>query len=255
MEVPSGEPLLSNTDYVLVPLTRGMQMAISPEDEERVVEFTWNVCKGGKTFYAKSSKGGSGRVYAHRFILNPPLKVQIDHWNRFGLDNRRCNIRLCTWEQQTRNVSSKGGSSRYKGVSFKEEQRKWAACIYEGGKNRHLGYFNCEIDAGLAYDKIARRLHGRFGVLNFPKPDELPPIPPLVILSQKPMPPHSGITARQNRKSRFVGVDQRSSGYFNYRIMWDGKLYTKSGFKTEEKAAHARDDLIKKMGWTHPLSF
>jgi hypothetical protein len=33
----------------------------------------------------------------------------------------------------------------------------------------HLGYFDNEIDAVLAYDRAARKYHGKFAALNFPQ--------------------------------------------------------------------------------------
>ncbi|EWM26386.1 myb domain-containing protein [Nannochloropsis gaditana] len=58
-------------------------------------------------------------------------------------------------------------SSRYRGV--RAAGPKWTAQISYNGQNHHLGTFNSELEAALAYDALSRRYHvGQMAVLNFP---------------------------------------------------------------------------------------
>lgn len=52
----------------------------------------------------------------------------------------------------------KGGPSRYRGVVWHKSNCKWEARIYEGGRQKFLGYYVEEEAAALAYDDYAGRL-------------------------------------------------------------------------------------------------
>jgi hypothetical protein len=60
-------------------------------------------------------------------------------------------------------------TSKYRGVSWQRIMGAWTANIYSRGKTHPLGYFSDECSAALAYDRAARRLHGRKALLNFPR--------------------------------------------------------------------------------------
>jgi hypothetical protein len=102
----------------------------------------------------------------HRLILNAPKDLQVDHINGDKLDNRRCNLRLCTAVQNRMNVFSyRGTSSEFKGVSWNKRLAKWESHISLNGK-RHLGFFTNEQDAAQAYNEAASRQFGEFARLN-----------------------------------------------------------------------------------------
>jgi len=94
----------------------------------------------------------------------------VDHINCDGLDNRRANLRLATRQQNKCNSrpSSHGGTSRYKGVWWEKDKRKWRAAVGFNGKIKHLGAFDNEIEAAKARDAAAKKYHGQFAWLNFP---------------------------------------------------------------------------------------
>lgn len=105
----------------------------------------------------------------HRQVVDVPDGMVVDHINRDSLDNRKANLRPATRAQNVWNSTKrKGGTSRYKGVSFKKHNAKWIARIYTKGREIHLGCFENETDAAKAYDNAAKKYHGRFAALNFP---------------------------------------------------------------------------------------
>lgn len=59
-------------------------------------------------------------------------------------------------------------SSMYRGVSWYKAGKKWKATIGVRKTLIHIGYFESEIDAALAYDKAAREAYGDSALLNFP---------------------------------------------------------------------------------------
>lgn len=62
----------------------------------------------------------------------------------------------------------KKGSSKYRGVCWLKERKAWRARIEVNGKREHLGYFNTEEEAALAYDERAKCFRGSITRLNFP---------------------------------------------------------------------------------------
>lgn len=82
------------------------------------------------------------------------------------------NLRIATPSQQQMNCRKhqtyhgKKCSSRFKGVYWIKQRKKWAAKICIDGKDYHLGYFNDEIDAAIAYDEKAIELFGEFACTN-----------------------------------------------------------------------------------------
>jgi len=103
----------------------------------------------------------------HRFLMQPPPGMQIDHINGDGLDNRRCNLRLATNTQNRRNGKAHSdGTSRFKGVCWDKFRGRWRADITFENRSIHLGRFHSETDAAIAYDAAARDLFGEFARLN-----------------------------------------------------------------------------------------
>jgi len=109
----------------------------------------------------------------HNVILDhDPNKSNliVDHINGNVLDNRKCNLRLCTRAENARNVKkSKSNTSGYIGVS--KESTKWLACVTLDGKVYRAGRFEDKVEAARARDRKAIELHGEFARLNFPIED------------------------------------------------------------------------------------
>jgi hypothetical protein len=117
-----------------------------------------------------NTEGGKReRIMMHRLIADMPEHLVCDHINHDGLDNRMANLRNCTVAQNSANSrSSKNATSKYKGVSWNSERRKWVAFIKKDGTPFYLGAFEDEVQAAKAYDEAAKKLHGEYAKLNFP---------------------------------------------------------------------------------------
>lgn len=158
---------------VEVQLSRGLVTWIDAEDFDRVSQFKWQATRGTSTDYARRGLRISGKkqfVLLHRFLLNAPCNVDVDHINHHGLDNRKSNLRLCTSSENSRNRQKpKGCSSEFKGVG----KRQWGKCVlWEAkiyiDKKRHTKSFKTELEAAQWYDEMAREHFGEFAKLNFP---------------------------------------------------------------------------------------
>ena len=153
-----------------IPLTRGKFALVDTADYYHLVKYKWTVQSNANTSYASGKVAGKV-TKMHRLIMNAPADLLVDHIDHNGLNNCRSNLRLCTPAQNARNsVSRKGSTSRYKGVSWSRERKKWAASIQFNRKIYQLGYFQSHFAAARAYDKKAKELHGQFACLNFPPP-------------------------------------------------------------------------------------
>lgn len=87
-----------------IPLTNGGHALVDDEDYERVVAAgNWYGEWVNGVRYAVRQFGRGRNVRMHRFILDPPKRTPIDHLNGEGTDNRRSNMRVCTYGQNHRN--------------------------------------------------------------------------------------------------------------------------------------------------------
>lgn len=80
----------------------------------------------------------------HRFLLDPPPKMVVDHINGNKLDNRRSNLRITTCAKNclSRHVLHPRNTSGYNGVCWHKEKKKWRASIKINYRQTFLGYFD-----------------------------------------------------------------------------------------------------------------
>lgn len=154
-----------------IPLTQGKVALIDAADFERVNQYKWyaRLAKSG-IWYAMRNTPGHPRktLLLHRFITNAPPGVDIDHWDRDGLNCQRYNLRECDNAKNMHNRKrNKKGTSQYKGVHWHTRNSKWLASIQVNHNKMHLGLFDNEEDAARAYDAKARELFGEFARTNF----------------------------------------------------------------------------------------
>lgn len=153
-----------------IPVGRGMVALVDNEDYERLSKFRWLAYRA-RSRYTKVWHvrlcGHDKQTYMHRMIVTPPEGMIIDHINRDGLDNRKCNLRFCTHWQNSLNASKRmNTTSRFKGVCKRNDSGNYRARIRVHGKLINLGTFKSEKDAARAYNSAAQTYFGEFAVLN-----------------------------------------------------------------------------------------
>jgi len=150
----------------------GRVALVDNEDFKKVNKFKWYVRKDRKTSYAiriKYANGKKTKISMHRFIMNTPRRLEVDHKDSNGLNNQKDNMRNCTHAQNMMNMNKE----KMKGVTFKKSYNKyvyWCAQIFVNGHNKHLGLFpytnEGKILAAKAYDSASREYFGEFANLN-----------------------------------------------------------------------------------------
>lgn len=145
---------------------------LDEEDYLRIKGLLWYEWKLPKqnTSYVRKKIDGT-QILLHRLIMACPDHLIVDHINGDGLDNRKENLRIVTKSQNNYNsASSPNNTSKYKGVYWKADRSKWGArarCILTKS-SVHIGYYNTEQEAALAYNRYCR-INNPFAKLNLIK--------------------------------------------------------------------------------------
>ena len=163
-----------NDQIRYIPLTRGLHAIVDAEDYKALSRHKWSVqpSRTGATCYAKRTCRGR-LVLMHREIMKAPKGMFVDHINGNGLDNRRCNLRLCTPRQNACN-KNKQRNARHRFVGVRPcGKNTYQATVMHKGETYRGGTFTDEVEAAKARDRLALELHGPFARLNFP-PEEPP---------------------------------------------------------------------------------
>lgn len=152
-----------------IPLSREQVALVDSADYDWLTQYKW--CLDHNGYVCRMVNEGDYRhrrkVLLHRFILDAPSHLQVDHINHCLLDNRRCNIRLVTREQNRANSRpNRNGTSRYKGVYWHKPTGRWYATINVSGGKQHIGSYASEADAAAAYNQKAAEAWGQYAYLN-----------------------------------------------------------------------------------------
>jgi hypothetical protein len=161
-------PIRIEGDVAYVTLTQGHEAIIDAADVPLVEGVNWCVYVNKQWLYAMRSiinkqTGKRSSVLMHRVIMDTPNKMETDHINGDGLDNRRVNLRIATTSQNQANTGAPAtNTSGFKGVSWRERDKKWRAQIRSNGVYWWLGLFDTPEAAHAAYVAASEVLHGEF---------------------------------------------------------------------------------------------
>lgn len=152
----------------------GRVTVVDDGDYAMLSGYRWFLHRSGLHQYVRRwPVSGEGRspIYMHRQILGL-VTEEVDHIDGDGLNNRRSNLRPVSKQQNQFNRGITEHSSSYKGVSWRPDRRCWRAYIGvrddSTGSTRylHLGHFDNEVDAALAYNSAATNHFGEYAKLN-----------------------------------------------------------------------------------------
>lgn len=144
-----------------IQLTKGKVVVVDDLDFEELSQWKWHIAQGYAARTSSRKDGPQRKIFMHRIISKAKEDECVDHVNRDRLDNRRANLRICTYAQNRANsVFSKNNACQKKGVSI--SKNKFRAMIRANGKTRHIGTFNTPEEANKAYAEAAAKHFGEF---------------------------------------------------------------------------------------------
>lgn len=161
--------LFNNYAEIILKSRNGTELAraiIDIEDVEICSKQVWHftTTNGVRT----GKKKNLPTTFIHRYIYQYhngiiPEGFVIDHINRNPLDNRKCNLRLCTQQQNSWNKGiSPKNKVGYRGVYFNTRDNKWISQISVNRKNKILGKFDSPEDAYDARLIAEKEMFGEF---------------------------------------------------------------------------------------------
>jgi AP2 domain len=155
-----------------ISLTKGKIAIVDDADYEWLAHRGWFAIKTKWTWYAgryeEDKKTGKRRlVLMHRAILGlrgfKTDKIEGDHRNHNGLDNRRKNLRIATRLQNAANHRlQKNNTSGHSGVHIYKRTGRWQAYIKVNRKRIHIGFFATREEAVRAREQAAKKYYGEF---------------------------------------------------------------------------------------------
>jgi len=123
----------------------------------------------GKALYITNHDGEK----IHSYLIDCPKGYEVDHISLDTLDNRSCNLRVVTHQQnQINQPLQKNNTSGVSGVSFYPPRGKFRARIKVGQHDIHLGYYESFEEAVQARNVGMACMFGEYGRYN-----DVPPAP------------------------------------------------------------------------------
>lgn len=149
-----------------IPLKDGVVATCDEDRFKEVNQYTWYLGQGRNAYPRAFINKNCKALSLHKYLY--PNLGTLDHINMNKLDNRSCNLRIAT-DQQNRHNTGKRKINKvgFKGVA--PSGRFFRACIAACGRQIYLGSFKTAEEAARAYDIKAKELHGEFARLNFPE--------------------------------------------------------------------------------------
>lgn len=148
------EMALYNKDGVEI-----IKTIIDSEDVDKIKKYKWYLTDSGYV----STKYNGLNLRLHRLIMDCPDNMVVDHINHNTLDNRKCNLRICTQQQNSLNKDlMTNNTSGFTGVHFDRKSKNWVAQITYNYKNICLGRFDTKEEAIEARKQAEIDLFGEY---------------------------------------------------------------------------------------------
>lgn len=153
-------------DYVIMYTFKDEPFYVDLEDFWKVKGICW--CKNAKGYIVGNNENGK-KVGIHSLIMGTPNYMMVDHIHGESTrnDNRKCNLRLATNQQNSFNSKIySNNTSGTTGVSFSKSRNIWEAYINVNYKKINLGRFRNKQDAIEARKQAEEKYFGEWSYGN-----------------------------------------------------------------------------------------
>lgn len=117
---------------------------IDKEDLDRVLQYKWYYTSYG---YATTTLKNHKNLFLHRYITKCPRNKVVDHINHNTLDNRKCNLKVCSQLENMQNLKKKA-----RGITTLNRNGNTYYIVQLKGK--YLGCFKTLVEAQERKEKI-----------------------------------------------------------------------------------------------------
>lgn len=125
-------------DYAILHI-KDYKYLIDLDDVEKVKELNWNYLSR-KCPYARSTKG----ILLHRYLMNCPKNMVVDHIDRNIFDNRKSNLRITTQLINANNIVKDNENTKtgYTGITVDLRWKpKYKVRVRVNGKRIYFGQY------------------------------------------------------------------------------------------------------------------
>lgn len=165
--------LFMNDNIAVGTDSKGRQFTIDIADWLKCKDY---YCSVGSNGYVTATINNK-TIFLHRFIMNCPNEMLIDHINGDPTNNCKSNLRIVTMQQNNMNRKKQSNNtSGCTGVYWEKQCNKWRASITYKGKITHLGLFTNIEDAIKARQDAELKYFGEYRRCN--------PIQPISIVEE-----------------------------------------------------------------------
>ena len=123
------------------------KIKIDLDDVQKIKDYNWQIRKSSSFFYvqAKVKNNIKTTMSLHRLIMDCPKELVVDHINHDTLDNRKCNLRICTTGENNQNLKiNKNNKTGFRGLSYDNKYNKYLAQISAYKKHFKKRFDNIE---------------------------------------------------------------------------------------------------------------
>ena len=159
-------------EYGIGYTSKGERFYFDLEDYDKIKDYCWYFNNEG---YVISKNDERKKISFHRLVTNCPDNMMPDHIHgeTSRHDNRKCNLRICTNQENCRNSKiAKNNTSGVTGVYWDNTYKKWKSQIKVNYKYISLGYFVDFKDAVKARKEAEEIYFGEFSYDNSMKEGE-----------------------------------------------------------------------------------
>ena len=119
--------------------------------EDRIIK--GSLSSNGYLFVSINGKNRSiHQLITMAFLNHKPCKMKavVNHKNHITTDNRLENLEIISHRENC-SKRKKRGTSRFTGVCWEKNYRRWKSQIRINGISKHLGYYLTELEASNKY--------------------------------------------------------------------------------------------------------